>query len=370
MGIALLHNVRKMIADTYKALACGAQCCFSKNYSRLMVVSDGAEWVLSNEVKELLQVFTHIGISAKEIVNSKYIGNQSIFYIDRYFLLGTSWLSGKNRIATAYFHGKPGTGHPEFDRCYETLCTHHCRISRIQVTNREMLRTVLSTGIDPQKVYLIPIGINLSYFPMRVSGDQAIAREKWQIPQTAFVVGSFQKDGCGWGDGDEPKMVKGPDVFLKTLIRLKPLIPELFALITGPARGYVKRGLEANGIPYKHVHVDSYADMSSLYHVLDVYLVSSRQEGGPKAVLEAMASGVPLVSTRVGQATDLVNHRENGWLANVEDSDELASWIRHVYEHVSSLESEKREGRRTAENNSYTALHGSWREFMTGFVLK
>ena len=49
--------------------------------------------------------------------------------------------------------------------------------------------------------------------------------------------------------------------------------------------------------------------------------VSARasDEGGPRAALEAMATGVPLVSTRVGQAADLVRHGENGWLADVDD---------------------------------------------------
>jgi len=36
-----------------------------------------------------------------------------------------------------------------------------------------------------------------------------------------------------------------------------------------------------------------------------MYLVTSREEGGPKALLESMASGIPVVSTRVGMADDL-----------------------------------------------------------------
>ncbi len=42
----------------------------------------------------------------------------------------------------------------------------------------------------------------------------ALAREAFDIPESAFVVGSFQKDGVGWGDGLEPKLIKGPDVLL------------------------------------------------------------------------------------------------------------------------------------------------------------
>ena len=110
-----------------------------------------------------------------------------------------------------------------------------------------------------------------------------------------MVIGSFQKDGKGWGEGNEPKLIKGPDV-----------------LLTGPARGYVKTGLESLKIPCKHLYLQDYREIGKYYQALDAYLVTSREEGGPKGVLESMASGIPLISTRVGQAQDLVKQGING----------------------------------------------------------
>src|SRR4029453_13118773 len=81
---------------------------------------------------------------------------------------------------------------------------------------------------------------------------------------------------------------------------------------------------ERLGIPYRHVLLRSREELARAFHALDLYVVASRQEGGPKAVLEAMATGVPIVSTRVGQAADLIEHGVNGWLAEVEDSMSLA----------------------------------------------
>ena len=43
------------------------------------------------------------------------------------------------------------------------------------------------------------------------------------------------------------------------------------------------------------------------------------------ALLESMSSGVPLVSTRVGMCADLLHNGDNGFLAEVEDVDELAA---------------------------------------------
>ena len=70
-----------------------------------------------------------------------------------------------------------------------------------------------------------------------------------------------------------------------------------------------------------------------------------------------MATGVPLVTTRVGQAADLVRHGENGWMVEVEDVDGLAPWVVHVADaRRPSSTACWRAGRATAEESSYDAL--------------
>src|SRR5438477_12249270 len=99
-----------------------------------------------------------------------------------------------------------------------------------------------------------------------------------------------------------------------------PPRPRFPLLLSGPARGYVRSGLERHGIPYVHVRPETYAGVARLYAALDAYVVPARQEGGPKSVLESMASGVPVVSTRAGQAPELIEDGVNGRLVDVEDA--------------------------------------------------
>jgi glycosyltransferase involved in cell wall biosynthesis len=108
--------------------------------------------------------------------------------------------------------------------------------------------------------------------------------------------------------------------------------------------------------------------VGSLYHALDAYLVSSRQEGGPKAVLEAMASGVPLVTTRVGQAMDLAQHGRNAYMVESEDIEGLSEWLLHVAAGPEELPSMRAEGVATAAANGYEAQRPLWRGFLEGFV--
>ncbi len=183
------------------------------------------------------------------------------------------------------------------------------------------------------------------------------------------MIGSFQKDGVGWGEGLEPKLIKGPDVLVQAAERLRDRVPELWFLLTGPSRGYVKSGLERLGIPYRHAYLPSVESMVKPYEAIDLCLVASREEGGPRAVLESMAIGVPLVTTRVGQAVDLVRHGENGWMVDVEDADGLVEWSAHVAEAPEAeLDAIRREGLATAEANSYEALRPRWRRLLEGFV--
>ncbi|MBA2424366.1 MAG: glycosyltransferase family 4 protein [Actinobacteria bacterium] len=258
---------------------------------------------------------------------------------------------------------------PEFDACFETLRRRHAEIDRVQVTSGAMEELILETGIAAEKLHRIPIGIDTEAFRPRTPETRAAARHALGLPDSAFVVGSFQKDGVGWGDGLEPKLIKGPDVLLEVAERLHERLPELVFLLTGPSRGYVRTGLERLGVPYRHALLPSVDAVAQAYEAIDVCLVTSRDEGGPRAVLEAMATAVPLVTTRVGQALDLVQHGENGWLVDVEDVDGLVAWTAHVAgASASDLDGIVAAGRATAAANAYEALRPRWRELFRGFV--
>ncbi len=337
-------------------------------HSRLLIVPDSLGWSLDWDAKELALTCRRLGVRCRIDEQYARLRNQSVFFCSRYFLMNDDWLQMEHRVALPYYHGLPGSGHREFDACYEGLRRHHDRIARVQVTHTQMRAALLQTGIAADKVRLIPIGVNLNYFPLRTAAGRLEQRRRLGIPETAFCVGSFQKDGEGWQDGNTPKMVKGPDILVDVIARLRKAIPELCVLLSGPARGYVKRRLTQLGVPFRHAYVRHYPDVAQLYQACDLYLVTSRQEGGPKAVLEAMATGVPLVSARVGQAADLIRHGENGWLADVEDVAALVHWAECAHRDAGHLAPVIQAGRRTAEANAYPALDGLWREFMRGFV--
>jgi glycosyltransferase involved in cell wall biosynthesis len=368
--LSAARRVVAPVARPVRRALVGARTRGWSPYSRLFVVPDASGWVLDYEAQQLTKTARALGVQLGPTGWARGVAHQSVFHLSQFSLLLHEAPRQQNRLGFSYFHGRPGTpGMPEFDACFEALRRRHEAIDRIQVTNAEMERLVLLTGVAADKVHRIPIGIDTEAFALRSVESRAAARRSLALPESAFVVGSFQKDGVGWGDGLEPKLIKGPDVLLAVVERLRERVPELHVLVTGPARGYVVAGLERLGIPYRHERLPTVDAVARVYEAIDLCLVTSRDEGGPRAVLEAMAVGVPLVTTRVGQAGDLVRDGENGWLVDVGDVDGLVEASSRVAAAGDTeLGEVARAGRATAEATSYVALRPRWRDLLRGFV--
>jgi len=339
--------------------------------SRLFVVGDGIGWSIDDDGARLEARARRLGYEVGPSAWAPFAGRQAVFHADHFSALRPRWLDSSHRLGFAYLHGHPGTpGYPEFDEAFETLRRHAARCDRVQVTHAEMHELVVSAGVEPSRVFRIPIGIDLDRFPPWDDSIRAAARGELDLPDAAFIVGSFQKDGVGWEEGLEPKLVKGPDSFLASLKLVRSSIPELYVLLTGPARGYVRRGLERLGVRHRHLMLSSRDELARAYHALDAYLVTSRQEGGPKAVLESMATGAALVTTRVGQAPELVVDGENGLLVEVDDVEALAAALLRVHDDGALVARLRTAGRRTAEAHAEERLDSRWAELLDGFVAR
>ena len=99
---------------------------------------------------------------------------------------------------------------------------------------------------------------------------------------------------------------------------------------------------------------------------MDAYLITSREEGGPKAVLESMGSGVRLISTPVGQGQDLIQTGVNGWLARSLNPEELAELTLEALQST-DVTSILLNGRQTAEKHTYRNQEELWSEFFVLF---
>ena len=311
---------------------------------RLHYVTDDAQWAFYWVAKYIAtSISTQTEIDARVIRKPWRLSGQIVHFVDRYRFLERSAhrLAEKNDLFLTWFHGQRDD--PAMSPYFEKLLAAQGHVRRIVTTCSPSATELQAAGIGPRRIEIIPLGVDLRLFVSADSQRKQHVRRCLGIPGDAVVVGSFQKDGVGWQDGIEPKWGKGPDVFLDVIAKLAASHPKLFILLTGPARGFVKQGLRRIGVPFVHNYLNNYRDLVPYYQALDLYVIASRCEGGPQALLESWACGVPLVSTRMGMPADLIRDRENGGLAEVDDVETLRERARELLDHADLRENCRRQ---------------------------
>ncbi len=157
------------------------------------------------------------------------------------------------------------------------------------------------TGKEIRK---IPYWVNENiWFPIIEKND---IRKEFSFEQDDYLIGSFQRDTEG-SDLVTPKLIKGPDIFLELVTKLHKKKSNLKIVLTGKRRNYLINNLNDRGIPFAYFEMVDFYTMNKLYNILDLYLVTSRVEGGPQAILECGLAKVPIISTDVGLASEILN---------------------------------------------------------------
>lgn len=75
------------------------------------------------------------------------------------------------------------------------------------------------------------------------------------------------------------------------------------------------------------------ADIASAYAACDVFVTPSLEDNLPNTIMEAMACGTPCVGFRIGGIPEMIDHRENGYVAEYKDSEDLAGGIEWALNH-------------------------------------
>lgn len=85
----------------------------------------------------------------------------------------------------------------------------------------------------------------------------------------------------------------------------------------------------------KQVHILGYRDdVSQIYQAADIFVFPSRREGLPVALMEAMASGLPVVCSNVRGNTDLIEEGKGGYLVNADSVEEFAEKIGYMERNI------------------------------------
>jgi glycosyltransferase involved in cell wall biosynthesis len=182
-----------------------------------------------------------------------------------------------------------------------------------------------------KKIFIQPFWIDQRKF--HYLHDKKSLRKKYKLNNESFLVGSFQRDTEGH-DLISPKLSKGPDKFLEIVKDLQKTQNNLEVVLTGKRRNYLIKNFEENSINYKYFEMVDFATLNELYNILDLYIVSSRIEGGPRSVFECAQTETPIISTDVGFASEILAEES---IYNFEDHLKARPNIEHAKNKVSNF---------------------------------
>ena len=221
------------------------------------------------------------------------------------------------------------------------------------------------------RVHRIPIGIELDALPARATPScGAAARELLGLPRDAFVVGSFQKDGVGFGDGLEPKSIKGPDVLVEAL---EPSRTGRSTTSSSCSRGppAATSGESSSGAACASSH-RLLPDRDGLARPRTTPSTRTSSPPGRRAGRRACSSRWRPASRSSravpGRRPTSSSTASNGILVDVEDAAGLAAGLSRVHGDAAFVASLRVAARRTAEETSHVALAPRWEALLDGFA--
>jgi len=215
-------------------------------------------------------------------------------------------LTGRPVLATV--HGRAMT---TLDIEVQRLAGTH-----LAVVCRQSYFQALGVGIDPRHVHFVPNGVDIERFRPQQTRSGAL-RKRFAIAAEAPLVGFVGRLSAE----------KGPDLFLRAALSIRAQCPAAQFVLVGegamlkPLQLFARRFGIADAVHF----AGSQDDMPAVFNEIDVVVSSSLSEAMPLAVMEAMASGVPVVACKVGGIADLIEHGVTGWLAPEGDYEELAT---------------------------------------------
>lgn len=192
--------------------------------------------------------------------------------------------------------------------------SHHL-ITVSRVNQAQILREGICRA---EKLALIPGGLPLEKY--RPARSAEAVRSEWGLPAGARVLGMAGRLEPAKGHGD----------LLQAFARITDPSAHLMIMGTGPLRPALEARTRQLGLEGRVHFLGWVDDLITAMAALDLFVLSSHYEGLGVVLLEALALGVPVVSTCVGGTQDIIEHEVTGLFAPPHQPEQLAGQVQRL----------------------------------------
>ena len=191
-------------------------------------------------------------------------------------------------------------------------------------------------GIEEEKVRIIPFGgVDPSLFRLPGTGQRDACRKKLGLSEDDFVLVNVAII----------RKLKGQDVLIKSLSKTKIKNKAVLLLVGRGEKRAVERLLNnaASGLRVRYLGWKNRAELVDILWASDVFVLPSLSEALPIALMEALASGLPVIATDVGGVSEIVEN--GGEIIPIDDPSALAQAIEKIYYGLESYKNGVRSSR-------------------------
>lgn len=221
------------------------------------------------------------------------------------------------------------------------------RADHIVAISHRIAEVMRTFGVPDRKLSVVHSGIDPSRFDV-----DPLPRSALGIPEGLPLLGNV---AALVGHKDHATLIAAMPVVLESL-------PEAHLVIAGegPLRAEIERQIGELGVGHA-VHLLGYRDdVPRLIKALDVFVMSSKEEGLGTSILDAMAAGVPVVATDGGGIPEMVEDGETGLLAAAGDAEALGRAV------VRMVNDRELRSRSVARAGAMVETKFTWNEMVSG----
>jgi len=212
--------------------------------------------------------------------------------------------------------------------------------SNIIMVSDAIKEDYVGLGVKPEKILTIPLGIDIERYSKNEEARGRL-RGEFGIDDKTVLIGTVSRA--------EP--VKGLRYLVEAMPQVIRRVPGVMVLVVGGGSQLddLKKTAIELGI-HDHVIFEGIReDIPEILSAIDIFVLPSISEGMPLALLEAMASGKPVIGSKVGGIPELIEDGLTGYLVPPGDPNRLAGSIVKLSVDHELMRSMGREARRKVE---------------------
>ena len=115
-------------------------------------------------------------------------------------------------------------------------------------------------------------------------------------------------------------------------------------------------------LPAKNANYVAQEEMPNMYIVADVFVTPSLQENLPNTIMESMSCGTPCIGFDIGGILEMIDHKQNGYIAKYKDADDLANGLKWILNDADSTQLSENARQKVIENYSESQIAMSYLE--------